>query len=88
MTKTVSMAQAKAALSELASRTSSGERFVLLRRGKPVAGLVSAGDVSALEGTAEVATFMNAILAFRRRQRGRLPSAPIDPKRSPPRRVR
>ena len=45
----VSMAQAKANLSELANRTRGGERFLLLRRGKPVAALVAVEDLGKIE---------------------------------------
>jgi len=43
MTKTIPVAEAKAAFSELASRASAGESFLVLRRGKPVAALVGGG---------------------------------------------
>src|SRR5947209_14982314 len=55
MTKRVKAAEAKAHLSELVSRVAyGGERFLIERHGKPVAALVSAGDLAKLdEPTAE-----------------------------------
>ena len=43
------MAQAKARLSELALRTGGGERFRLLRRGRPVAALVPVEDLNRID---------------------------------------
>jgi antitoxin (DNA-binding transcriptional repressor) of toxin-antitoxin stability system len=88
MTETVSMVLAKALLSELASRTAAGERFVILRRGKPVAGLVSAADVARLESAGWLSSFMEAIAAFRHHHRGRLPTKGVHVRRTPARRVR
>jgi antitoxin (DNA-binding transcriptional repressor) of toxin-antitoxin stability system len=87
MTKSVSMATAKASLSELASRSAAGERFALLRRGKPVAALVSPTDLAVLEATARTATFLQALESFRRRHRRSLPVAPLDVPRTLGRRV-
>lgn len=87
MTKTVSMAEAKGALSALASRASAGERFVLVRRGRPVAGLVAPADVEALEHAGRTSTFLDALDAFRRRHGPRLPKDALRVRRSPGRRV-
>jgi len=76
MTK-VSMATAKGSISELASRAAAGERFLLLRRGKPLAALVGPGDLAALEAGARVASFDEALRAFRRRHRAALPEGPL-----------
>jgi len=50
MTKRVSAAEAKAHLSALAARAAySGERYIIERRGKPFAALVSIEDLERLE---------------------------------------
>jgi prevent-host-death family protein len=50
MTRSFNTADVKARLSELISRVvSSGERLIVLRRGKPVAALVSLQDLHRLE---------------------------------------
>jgi prevent-host-death family protein len=62
--KNVPMAEAKASLSELAARTRSGERFRLLRRGKPVAALVPIEDLARLEQADAVGSFVSAARKF------------------------
>jgi prevent-host-death family protein len=50
MAKRVSAAQAKAQLSELVARVAhGGERYVIERRGRPLAALVSLGDLECVE---------------------------------------
>lgn len=50
MTETINVADAKKHLSELMSRVAyNGERFLVQRRGKPMAALVSAEDLVMLE---------------------------------------
>lgn len=44
---TIAVAEAKARFSELLDRVSRGERFLVLRHGRPMAALVPAGAVSA-----------------------------------------
>ncbi|MFC1466748.1 MAG: type II toxin-antitoxin system Phd/YefM family antitoxin [Candidatus Brachytrichaceae bacterium NZ_4S206] len=51
----VSVADAKRRLSELISRASAGERFVIRRRDKPVAALIGADDLARLEGRKQAA---------------------------------
>lgn len=51
----VSVADAKRRLSELISRASAGERFVIRRRDKPVAALVGTDDLARLEGRRQAA---------------------------------
>ena len=52
MGKTVSAAQAKARFSDLVARVAvAGERFVIERRGKPVAALISIEDLKRLQQT-------------------------------------
>src|SRR4051812_783450 len=60
----VSMAEAKAALAELVSRTRGGERFRLLRRGKPVAALVAVEDLEAIERSSATEGFIAAARRF------------------------
>jgi prevent-host-death family protein len=51
MTKSVSVAEAKARFSELVNRAAyAGERFLIERRGKPVGAIISAEDLARLEG--------------------------------------
>lgn len=57
MTVTFATAEAKARLSELVNRVVYGdERVVIMRRGKPVAALVSVEDLHRLESPAMVET--------------------------------
>jgi len=50
-TKRISAAQAKAQLSALMARAAyGGERFIIERRGKPMAALVGAEDLARIEG--------------------------------------
>ena len=54
MAKRVSVADAKARLSELMARAGyGGERFLIERRGRPLAALVGVGDLERLEGGAK-----------------------------------
>jgi len=87
MTKTVSMAAAKSDLSALASRACAGERFLLVRRGRPVAALVAPGDVEALELAARATSFLEALEAFRHKYGDELPAAALEAPRTPGRRV-
>ncbi len=76
------MAQAKASLSELAARAAGGERFVLVRRGKPLACLVGPGDLERLEAAGRAQTFVEAVGAFRQKHRGSLPSRLVAARRT------
>ena len=60
----VSMAEAKALLSELANRTRGGERFRLLRRGKPVAALVALEDLGRIDRVEATEGFVAAARRF------------------------
>ena len=60
----VSMAEAKASLAELANRTRGGERFRLLRRGKPIAALVALEDLGRIERGEATAGFVAAARRF------------------------
>ncbi len=51
MTQSMDVAQAKSRLSELLNRAAFGkERFLIRKRGRPVAAIVSADDLARLEG--------------------------------------
>ena len=52
---TISIAEAKSRFSELVSRASAGERFVIQRREHPLAVLLSTGELAHLECTAHLA---------------------------------
>ena len=87
MTKSIAVAEAKAAFSELASRASAGERFLVLRRGKPVAALVGPEDLELLEQATRRRSFLEALESFRARHRRSLPERPLAVRRSGGRRV-
>lgn len=53
--KTVSISDAKSHFSEYLSRAASGERFVIQRRERPVAALVSIEELRSLERSAKAA---------------------------------
>lgn len=50
----INMSEAKSHFSEFLSRAANGERFVILRRERPLAAIVGAGDLSRLERSAEI----------------------------------
>lgn len=65
MAERVGAAEAKAHFSELMARVAhGGERFVLERRGKPVAALVGVGDLERLEGGADLSSRPRGALAL------------------------
>jgi prevent-host-death family protein len=51
----VNMSDAKSRFSEFLSRAAGGERFVILRRERPLAAVIGAGDLARLERSAEIA---------------------------------
>jgi prevent-host-death family protein len=51
----ISMSDAKSRFSEFLSRAASGERFVILRRERPLAAIIGAGELARLERSAEIA---------------------------------
>ncbi len=51
----IPVTEAKSRFSEILSRTIGGERFVIERRGRPVATLIGQGDFEQLERTADMA---------------------------------
>ncbi len=51
----INIAEAKSSFSELVSRTAAGERFVIRRRGLPVAALVNPAELERLERAANMA---------------------------------
>jgi prevent-host-death family protein len=50
----ISMSEAKSRFSEYLSRAASGERFVILRRQRPLAAIIGAGELARLERSAEI----------------------------------
>jgi prevent-host-death family protein len=52
--ETINISEAKSRFSEFLSRAASGERFVILRRSRPLAALISAGELERLDRAAEI----------------------------------
>jgi prevent-host-death family protein len=52
--ETINISEAKSRFSEYLSRAASGERFVIVRRSRPLAALISAGELERLERSAEI----------------------------------
>jgi len=52
--ETINISEAKSRFSEFLSRAASGERFVILRRARPLAALISAGELDRLDRAAEI----------------------------------
>lgn len=50
----INMSEAKSRFSEFLSRAASGERFVILRRERPLAAIIGAGELARLERSAEI----------------------------------
>lgn len=86
--RNVPIGQAKASLSELASRASAGERFQLTRRGKPVAAIVGIEDLARVERGEDAGGFVRAARAFAKRLPPGLPDLAelIPERRATPRR--
>ena len=53
--ETISMSEAKSRFSEFLSRAASGERFVILRRERPLAAIIGAEELARLERSATIA---------------------------------
>lgn len=53
--ETISMADAKSRFSELISRTSAGERFIIRRRERPMAVLINPSELEKLERASQAA---------------------------------
>jgi len=51
----INISDAKSHFSEYLSRAASGERFVILRRERPLAAIIGAGELARLERSAEIA---------------------------------
>lgn len=60
--ETINVADAKSRLSELLSRVTAGERFLIQRRARPVAVLIGADELERLERTSGVARRLAAAL--------------------------
>ena len=52
--ETINISEAKSKFSEYLSRAASGERFIIMRRARPLAALISAGDLERLQRSAEI----------------------------------
>lgn len=52
--ETINASEAKSRFSEYLSRAASGERFVIVRRARPLAALISAGEFERLERSAKI----------------------------------
>jgi prevent-host-death family protein len=52
--ETINISEAKSRFSEYLSRAASGERFVIVRRSRPLAALISAGELERLERAAGI----------------------------------
>lgn len=52
--ETINISEAKSRFSEFLSRAASGERFVIVRRARPLAALISAAELERLERSAEI----------------------------------
>jgi prevent-host-death family protein len=52
--ETISISEAKSRFSEFLSRAASGERFVIVRRSRPLAALISAAELERLERSVEI----------------------------------
>jgi prevent-host-death family protein len=52
--ETINISEAKSRFSAFLSRAASGERFVIVRRARPLAALISAGEWERLERSAEI----------------------------------
>ena len=53
--ETINISEAKSKFSEYLSRAASGERFIIMRRARPLAALISAGDLERLQRSTEIA---------------------------------
>ena len=53
--ETINISEAKSRFSEYLSRAAGGEKFVIVRRARPLAALISAGELERLERSAEMA---------------------------------
>jgi prevent-host-death family protein len=52
--ETINISEVKSRFSEFLSRAAGGERFMIVRRARPVAALISAGELERLERSAEI----------------------------------
>ena len=52
--ETINISEAKSRFSEYLSRAASGERFIIVRRERPVAALISAEELDRLERSTEI----------------------------------
>ncbi|HJS20644.1 MAG TPA: type II toxin-antitoxin system Phd/YefM family antitoxin [Anaerolineales bacterium] len=52
--ETINITEVKSRFSEFLSRAASGERFVIVRRSRPLAAIISAGELERLDRAAEI----------------------------------
>ncbi len=52
--ETINITEVKSRFSEFISRAASGERFVIMRRSRPLAAIISAGELERLDRATEV----------------------------------
>jgi prevent-host-death family protein len=52
--ETINISEVKSRFSEFLSRAASGERFVIMRRARPLAAIISAGELERLDRAAEI----------------------------------
>lgn len=52
--ETINIAEAESKFSEYLSHVASGERFIVMGRARPLAALISMGDLEHLEHSAEI----------------------------------
>jgi prevent-host-death family protein len=52
--ETINISEVKSRFSEFLSRAASGERFVIMRRARPLAAIISVGELERLDRAAEI----------------------------------
>ena len=52
--ETISITEVKSRFSEFLSRAAGGERFIIVRRARPLAAIISAGELERLDRAAEI----------------------------------
>ena len=75
----INMSDAKSHFSEFISRAASGERFVILRRERPLAAIIGAGELARLERSAEIARRLAQTLGQSKELLERIESGKVHP---------
>jgi len=60
--ETVNITEVKSRFSEFLSRAAGGERFVIMRRSRPLAAIIGAGELERLERAAEITRRLAQVL--------------------------